>query len=125
MKHRDAMTGSAQRRTGATPLVLCALLVVGGCVWDFRSQSERTTETMNAWIGHPVDDLILRWGVPSASAGLSLGRRALTWQGPTNFSAVSVYGQGAGSTFGSARSCRRTIIVDSDDRIIAWSFESC
>ena len=73
------MTIRAQRRK-ATSLWKHSLLVV---LLAFTAISIACADTrakrMNAWMGLPIDDLIVQWGVPNGTAKLNDGRMVYSW----------------------------------------------
>ncbi len=99
------MTIRAQRRK-ATSLWKHTLLVV---LLAFTAISIACADTrakrMDAWVGHPIDDLIIQWGVPIRTAKLSDGRMVYSW--------ISVYSVG--------RNHRSNFTVSKDGIIEGWS----
>jgi hypothetical protein len=61
---------------------------------------------MDAWRGHPIEELIEHWGAPSGSARLKDGRTVYTW--------IAVYGSG--------RTYRSTFTTSKDGIIESWSY---
>jgi hypothetical protein len=61
---------------------------------------------MDAWRGHPIEELIEHWGAPSGTARLKDGRTVYTW--------IAVYG--------SRRTYRSTFTTSKDGIIESWSY---
>jgi hypothetical protein len=61
---------------------------------------------MDAWRGHPIEELIEHWGAPSGSARLKDGRTVYTW--------IAVYGSG--------RTYRSTFTTSKDGIIEKWAY---
>jgi hypothetical protein len=70
------------------------------------SCADRRTARMEAWRGHPIEDLIEHWGAPSGTARLKDGRTVYTW--------IAV--------FGSGRTYRSTFTTSKDGIIENWSY---
>jgi hypothetical protein len=100
------MTIRAQRRK-ATSLWRHTLLVV---LLAFTAISIACADTrakrMDAWRGHPIDDLIIQWGAPNRTAKLNDGRMVYSW--------ISVYSVG--------RNYRSNFTVSKDGIIEDWSY---
>jgi hypothetical protein len=61
---------------------------------------------MDAWRGHPIEELIEHWGAPSGSARLKDGRTVYTW--------IAVYGSG--------RTYRSTFTTSKEGIIESWAY---
>ncbi|MCH8890587.1 MAG: hypothetical protein IH827_05885 [Myxococcales bacterium] len=100
------MTISANHRKAALLLkgaLLVALLAVAAI--SISCADTRTTR-MDAWRGHPIEELIIHWGAPNGTAKLKDGRKVYTW--------ISVYSLG--------RNYRSTFTTSKDGIIESWSY---
>ncbi len=100
------MTIRIQRRKAASLLkraLLVALLAVAAIS---ISCADTRTARMDAWRGHPIEELIEHWGVPHGTAKLEDGRRVYTW--------ITVYSLG--------RNYRSTFTTSKDGIIESWSY---
>jgi hypothetical protein len=83
--------------------LLVALLAVAAI--SISCADTRTTR-MDAWQGHPIEELIQHWGAPNGTAKLKDGRMVYTW--------ITVYSLG--------RSYRSTFTTSKDGIIESWSY---
>ncbi len=100
------MTIRIQRRKTASLLkhaLLVALLAVASI--SISCADTRTTR-MDAWRGHPIEELIEHWGAPHGTAKLEDGRRVYTW--------ITVHSLG--------RNYRSTFVTSKDGTIENWSY---
>jgi hypothetical protein len=100
------MTSRIHRRNAALFLkraLLAALLVVAAIS---ISCTDPRKARMDAWRGHPIEELIEHWGAPSSSAKLKDGRAVYTW--------IAVYGSG--------RTYRSTFTASKEGIIEKWSY---
>ena len=70
------------------------------------SCADTRAKRMDAWKGHPIEELIQHWGTPNGTAKLKDGRQVYTW--------VSVHKLG--------RSYRSTFTTSKDGTIEDWSY---
>ena len=100
------MTISANHRKAALLLkgaLLVALLAVAAI--SISCADTRTTR-MDAWRGHPIEELIQHWGAPNGTAKLKDGRKVYTW--------ISVYRLG--------RNNRSPFTTSKEGTIESWSY---
>jgi hypothetical protein len=99
------MTIRTHRRKAASLLKRALLVTLLAVSAISISCADTRTARMNAWQGHPIDDLIQHWGAPSSTAKLKDGRKVYSW--------VTVYSLG--------RAYRSTFTVSKDGIIESWS----
>ena len=100
------MTIRAQRRK-AESLLKHALLVVLLAVTAISiACADTRPKRMDAWRGHPIDNLIVHWGAPISTAKLRDGRMVYSW--------ISVHSVG--------RNYRSSFTVTKDGIIEDWSY---
>lgn len=71
---------SARRRLHAGGMALAGLLALTACTFPTQ-QAYR--ETVTTWVGRPLDQLALTWGVPDRSIDLSDGTRLIEYDRQT------------------------------------------
>ncbi len=99
------MTIRTHRRIAAALLKRTLLVVLLATAAISISCADTRTARMNAWQGHPIEELIEHWGAPNGTAKLGDGRRVYTW--------LTVYSMG--------RSYRSTFTTSKDGIIESWS----
>jgi hypothetical protein len=100
------MTIRVQRRKAA-PLLKHALLVALLAITAISiACADTRAKRMDAWKGHPIDDLITHWGAPISTHKLRDGRMVYSW--------ISVHSVG--------RNYRSTLTVSKDGIIEDWSY---
>ncbi len=100
------MTIRAQRRKAASPLKRALLIVLLAVTAISIACADTRAKRMDAWRGHPIDDLIVQWGAPISTAKLRDGRMVYSW--------ISVHSVG--------RNYRSTFTVSKDGIIEDWSY---
>jgi hypothetical protein len=100
------MTIRAHRQKAAS-LWKRALFVLLLAVTAFSiACADTRAKRMDAWRGHPIDDLIVQWGAPVSTAKLTDGRMVYSW--------IAVHSVG--------RNYRSTFTVTKDGIIEDWSY---
>ncbi len=100
------MTIRIQRRKTASLLkrALLVALLAGAAI--SISCADTRTARMDAWRGHPIEELIEHWGAPHGTAKLEDGRRVYTW--------ITVHSLG--------RNYRSTFTTSKTGTIESWSY---
>lgn len=94
--------------------------------------------TLDAWVGHPADRLVEKWGPPQGTHTMKTGEVVMEWVDQSSYtsrittpttSSVTVGGQ-VGTIQGTQERvtevglwCRTTIYVDSSGNIKRWSLQ--
>jgi hypothetical protein len=100
------MTIRSHRRKAA-PILKSALLSALIAVAAISiSCADTRAKRMDAWKGHPIEELIQHWGAPNATTKLKDGREVYTW--------ISVHSMG--------RNYRSTFTTSKDGKIESWSY---
>jgi hypothetical protein len=100
------MTTRAQRRKAESILKRALLVVLLAITALSIACADTRAKRMEAWRGHPIDDLIVQWGAPISSATLSDGRMVYSW--------ISVHSVG--------RNYRSSFTVSKEGIIEDWSY---
>jgi hypothetical protein len=95
--HRNKAAPLSKRTLLVALLALAAISI---------SCADTRKARMDAWQGHPIEDLIQHWGAPNGTAKLGDGRKVYTW--------ITVYSLG--------RSYRTTVTTSKDGIIESWSY---
>ncbi len=103
---RFHMTIRANQRSAALLRKVVLLVTLLAVASISISCADTRTTRMDAWRGHPIEELIIHWGAPSGTAKLKDGRRVYTW--------ISVYSLG--------RNYRSTFTTSKDGIIESWSY---
>lgn len=103
---RFHMTIRANQRSAALLRKVVLLVTLFAVASISISCADTRTTRMDAWRGHPIEELIIHWGAPSGTAKLKDGRRVYTW--------ISVYSLG--------RNYRSTFTTSKDGIIESWSY---
>ena len=93
-------------REAALLLKAAALVALIAITAASSSCTDPRKARMDAWTGHPIEELIQHWGAPSSHAKLSDGRTVYTW--------IAVYGSG--------RTYRSTFTTSKDGIIESWQY---
>ena len=73
------MTIRAQRRKAASQWKHALLVVLLAFTAISIACADTRAKRMDAWRGHPIDDLIVQWGAPISTAKLNDGRMVYSW----------------------------------------------
>ena len=85
-------------------VVLGLIVFLGACA--------TTTSVMKSWVGQPEAQVLASWGAPDRTAALPDGSKVDTW--------VTTWNNDYG-----LQTCRKTFTVDSEGKIIKWSYSNC
>ena len=94
-------------------VVFVAIALTGCATGPTRS------EMLQSWVGHDVNELIVKWGPPSSDYVMPNGNRMYTWFVNAGAVAMPLYG-GAVAV---PRSCKTTFTADFGGIIRTWSYE--
>lgn len=102
-------------------LILLALAVVG--LASCATPGNGFKAKMQSWVGKPSDELIARWGVPTAERDLASGKKAIEYVnhlGSTTDVSHTPYMGATAST--SNKSCRATFLVSEEGIVESGSW---
>ena len=100
------MTIRIQRREAASLLKRTLLVALFAVAAISISCADTRARRMDAWVGKPIEDFIVHWGVPNGSVKLKDGRMVYTW--------IAVHKLG--------RNYRTTFTTSKDGIIEGWSY---
>jgi hypothetical protein len=85
-------------------VVLFLVTFISGCAF--------TNNLMAKWIGHPIEDVVYKWGAPTSRIYNSNGTETFTWGFDTSTKEIKSV-------------CRKSFTVNSYQKIIGYSTFGC
>ena len=96
--------------------ILCALLL-SMLLWGYATAA--STEVLQSWVGHDVNELIHSWGPPTNVYELPDGSKMYTWRFDGGKVAVPI----GDVAIAVNRYCKTTFTVSKQGKILSWRWE--